>query len=149
MSTIKVRSCEFGDEVQALLRDYGAELVARKPTVEQRARVGEWGDHDGVEFFVAFDGDEAVGCVALRHVDDATGEVMRMYVRPSVRGKGVGRALLNAVETQAKAAGLTRLILDTMTELFEAASLYRAAGFVEIDDYNSNPVADLWFEKRL
>lgn len=80
-------------------------------------------------------GGEAVGCAALRVLDRATGELKRMYVRPEARGRGVGGALLDAVESRARALGLATLKLETGTAQPEALSLYRARGFVPCDAF--------------
>jgi GNAT superfamily N-acetyltransferase len=47
-------------------------------------------------FLVAWDGDRAVGCGAIRVLDPTTAEVKRMYVEPNHRGMGVGWAVLAA-----------------------------------------------------
>src|SRR5947207_2145635 len=51
-------------------------------------------------FLVAFDEDEAVGCGAIRRIDDSTAEIKRMYVAPDWRGRGVGRRVLEALEDE-------------------------------------------------
>ena len=69
-----------------------------------------------------------------------------MYVVPGARRRGVGRALLAALEQQARSMGFARVRLDCQRHNWP---LYRAAGYVEIGDYNDNPFADHWAEKRL
>ncbi|WP_282205053.1 GNAT family N-acetyltransferase [Kitasatospora fiedleri] len=76
-------------------------------------------------------------------------ELKRLYVRPSARGHGLGRALLAAAEDAARALGHTRLRLDTMAEFAEARALYTAAGYADIPPYNANPYAAHWLEKTL
>ena len=85
-----------------------------------------------------------VGCGALRSVRDATlthqlgprvGELKRMYVTREVRGQGVGRALLDRLEAEARTLGLTRLVLETGTRQVEALALYHRAGFTPIPAY--------------
>jgi len=72
---------------------------------------------------------EPAGCVALRRVDDRRAEPKRLYVRPAYRGLGLGRALLEWVMNEARAAGYTELAGDTMPEMREALALYRQMGF--------------------
>jgi GNAT superfamily N-acetyltransferase len=72
-----------------------------------------------------------------------------MYVVPDYRGAGVARRILEALERRARERGLRAARLDTNARLVEANRLYREAGYVEIEDYNSNPRADLWYEKLL
>jgi GNAT superfamily N-acetyltransferase len=94
-------------------------------------------------------GGEVVACGGLRTIGHGVGELKRMYVRPVVRGRGVGRRLLAALEAVARELSLAVLRLDTRHELTEARRLYEAAAYHLVPAYNDNPDADLWFEKRL
>jgi len=76
-----------------------------------------------------------VGCGAVRKIDERTGELKRMYVSPEERGRGLGRALLAALESEALALGLSRLVLETGVRQSEATALYRRAGFSEIPPF--------------
>ncbi len=73
-----------------------------------------------------------VGCGGLRPYGADAGEVKRMYVDPTVRGKGVARALLAALVTHAREVGLRRLMLETGTEQPEAVGLYESEGWTRI-----------------
>ena len=95
-------------------------------------------------FLVARSRGAPVGCGAVRRLRDPAqmrelgahvGEIKRMYVAPSTRGRGVGRALLDRIEAEATAIGLTRLVLETGIRQTEALALYRRAGFTEIPPY--------------
>lgn len=99
-------------------------------------------------FFIARLDGETVGCAGLK-IKGKTGEIKRMWVSSSARGLGVAQRMLEAVEAQAKDAGVGRLRLDTNRTLTEARSLYLRNGYKEIAAYNDNPYADFWFEKRL
>lgn len=91
----------------------------------------------------------AVGCGAMRLLDTTTAEFKRMWVAPDLRGLGLSRRLLDALETEAQRIGATRVILDTNRSLAEAQALYRKAGYRETECYNDNSYADFWFEKLL
>lgn len=103
-----------------------------------------------VTFFVARAGGhagEALGCAALRALDGSTGELKRMYVRPEARGRGVGGALLDAVEARARALGLAQLKLETGTAQPEALALYRARGFARCEpfgEYAAHPLNEFY-----
>jgi GNAT superfamily N-acetyltransferase len=74
----------------------------------------------------------------------------RLYVREALRGKGVGRELVQALITEARAIGYKSLFLDTLPPMQEAHHLYRTLGFREIRSYQKNPVPGaLFFELRL
>ena len=97
-------------------------------------------------FLVAYEHGHAVACGGLKTVGPRVAEVKRMYVLPEARRRGVGRALLAALEDQARSMGFARVCLDCERHNWPT---YRVAGYVEIDDYNDNPFADHWAEKRL
>jgi GNAT superfamily N-acetyltransferase len=100
-------------------------------------------------FLVAYAGEEPVGCAGLKRLDELTGELKRMWVAPSARGRGVAVTLLRSAESRALEIGCRRLYLDTNRVLREAQAFYRREGFAEIARYNDNPYAHYWFEKRL
>lgn len=100
-------------------------------------------------FLVARLHDAPVGCGGLRTLEPGVGEIKRMWVSPRVRGLGVARRLLAALEDQARLLGMTRVRLDTNRTLTQAQAMYRKAGYREIERFNDNPYADFWFEKEL
>src|ERR1700690_4219421 len=100
-------------------------------------------------FLVATLHAEPVGCGALKFHGDAPAELKRMWVAPEARGLGLGRRLLNELETYAQSHGATAVRLETNDSLREAIALYRASGYREVAAFNAEPYADHWFEKRL
>lgn len=104
---------------------------------------------DAGTFLIARLNGKAIGCGALKAIDTSTGEIKRMWVAPEARGLGVARRLLEALESEARLAGMRRVVLDTNRTLIEAQALYRKAGYRETKRYNDNPYAHFWFEKEL
>ena len=90
-----------------------------------------------------------VACCGLQSLGPKIGEIKRMWVDGSLRGHGVGKALLAHVEELAAGLGHEIIRLDTNDSLVEAVAMYRSLGYAEIADYNANPDATNWFEKRL
>ena len=124
--------------VQALISALDAEITGRYP--EENANffgldVGEITPGRGAFLVATVDG-EVVGCGAVRRLNDADAEIKRMYVTPSSRGHGTGRALLAALEGEARSLGATRLVLETGERLLEAVALYERAGFTVIPPFN-------------
>jgi ribosomal protein S18 acetylase RimI-like enzyme len=66
-----------------------------------------------------------------------------------VRGLGLGRRLLAAIERDAAVSGVTTVRLGTHSSLTEAIALYRTGGYREIPSYDSSPYNELAFEKDL
>ncbi len=92
----------------------------------------------------------ALGCVALL-LQDGYGEIKRLIVAPEARGLGIGRALLEAVETTAAREGMPVLRLETGPGNARALDLYHAAGWVArpvFGAYTANPHS-LFLEKCL
>jgi DNA-binding MarR family transcriptional regulator/GNAT superfamily N-acetyltransferase len=100
-------------------------------------------------FLVARLRTDPVGCAGLKLHGAEPAEVKRMWVAESARGLGLGRRLLAEIERHAAANGVRTLRLETNRNLTAAISLYRSAGFVEVDPFNDEPYAHHWFEKRL
>lgn len=100
-------------------------------------------------FFVASLSGEPVGCGALKLVADSVGEVKRMWVARSVRGMGVGKRILDAIESQARESGVLRLRLETNRVLDEALALYRRNGYRKVKPFSREPYAHHWLQKRL
>jgi GNAT superfamily N-acetyltransferase len=86
-------------------------------------------------FLVAWRDDVAIGCGAIRTIEPGVGEIKRMYVKPEARGRGIGRAMVAALEAQAKALGLVRVVLETGERQPDAIALYQRVGFTRIAPY--------------
>ena len=100
-------------------------------------------------FVIARLGGRPIGCGSLRRKDRRVGEIKRLWVSSDARGLGVGRRILEALETNAWDFGLRTLRLDTNRSLTEAQALYRKCGYVEVEAFNDEPYAHHWFEKKL
>lgn len=147
------RGAADSPEARACLGAYFAELGRRFPRGFDPARSVS---ADSAEvtpprgaFLVVRTGGHPRGCGAVKTLEPGVGEIKRMWLHPELRGRGVGRELLAALELEARALEHHTLRLDTSTHLREAMALYRAAGYSEIPAYNDNPYAAHWFEKRL
>ena len=84
-------------------------------------------------------GGEPAGCIALRRVDAHCAEAKRLFVRPAFRGLGLGRALLDWVMAEARAAGYREIVGDTMPVMHDALALYDRMGFKRAEPYSEHP----------
>ncbi|HEY7256028.1 MAG TPA: GNAT family N-acetyltransferase [Solirubrobacterales bacterium] len=97
---------------------------------------------------VAFREREPAAIGGVRHLDTEVAEVKSMYVVPAHRQAGLAVAVLRRLEAIARDRGCLATRLDTSDYLTPAVALYRSAGYREVPDYNGNPKANLWFERR-
>ena len=104
----------------------------------------------GGAFLVGYDDRGRAVCGGgLKRLDEEVVEIKRMYVVPEARGRGVALALLVALEDAARDLGYATARLDTGPKQPHAERMYRAAGYREIENFNANPAASFWGEKRL
>jgi ribosomal protein S18 acetylase RimI-like enzyme len=98
---------------------------------------------------VACADDIVLGCAGLRLLPSGIGEVTRVHVAVSARGRGLGSRLLSELEDEARRRQLTTLRLDTRGDLVEARRLYARHGYQEVAPFNNDPYAEHWFAKSL
>ena len=84
---------------------------------------------------LAFDDDKECGIGCLKSINAEVGEIKRMYVDPSFRRIGAGRAILKSLLDAAKETGYKKVRLDSIKFMEAAHSLYRSFGFKEISVY--------------
>ncbi len=129
--------------VRELFREYadglGFDLTFQDFAAELATLPGRYAPPPG-RLLLAWQGEVPAGCVALRQLEGRVCEMKRLYVRPAARGHGIGRALVERVIAEARAAGYVTMRLDTVPALREAQGLYLALGFREIGAYTRNPV---------
>lgn len=107
----------------------------------------------GGHIFMAYAGAEAVGCVALIPMRDGIYELSKMAVSPHLRGRGIGRRLLQHAIAQARSIGAKSLFLGSNSRLRDAVHLYESVGFRHVKPENLPPMpysrADVFMEMAL
>lgn len=88
---------------------------------------------------------KAVGCAAFRGLDASVCEMKRVYIQPSVRGRNLGKRLVDQVLQEAIISGYKKICLDVLPEFKAALKLYRSYGFVEHPPVTHNPVPGTHF----
>lgn len=84
---------------------------------------------------VAYVGDEAIGCGAIRDYTEGVAEIKRMFVHPTFRGQGIAGKILAELETWACEQHSHSCVLETGFNQPEAISLYQKSGYSRIDNY--------------
>ncbi len=120
-------------------RAIGVDLCFQGFEEELRGLPGAYARPRG-RLLVAVEGDEPAGCGALRPIGPDVAELKRMWVRPAFRGRGLGRAVAEALLAAAREERYRVARLDTLDWMREARALYRSVGFREIPAYYDNPI---------
>lgn len=85
------------------------------------------------------EGNEFIGCVAVRKIDSNIAELKRMYIKPAFQKQGIGVVLLQKAVEFARARNYSTIRLDTLNYMIPAINLYKKYGFYEIPAYYNNP----------
>ena len=117
---------------------------------ELRTLPGDYAPPRGALLLATVDG-AVVGCCALRPLDSSdytnAAEMKRLFVRKPFRGFGLGRQLTEAILDEARRAGYSCVLLDTLDDMEAARALYEDLGFEEIPPYYHNPNAGAHYLK--
>lgn len=154
---IEIRSLAPGDDATAF-RTLNEEWITRYFTLEAKDRETLNDPLNSIllkggHIFMAYAGAEAVGCVALIPMRDGIYELSKMAVSPPLRGRGLGRRLLQHAIAQAKCLGAKSLFLGSNTRLKDAVHLYKSVGFRHVNPESLPPMpysrADVFMEMSL
>ena len=119
--------------VATTLAEFGLTFGSGSPTDDQlRGLPGAYEDHGGHFWVARLDG-ALVGTCGVFPVGTGVYELRKMYLRPSVRGHGVGKRLLATAIEWVRAQGGTHIVCDTIEEMTRAIAFYEAHGFVRDD----------------
>ena len=161
MENIVIRTIQPQDntDLAIIIRESLAEFGANRPgTVffdPTTDALFELFRQPGSIYYVALDGDKILGGAGIfpsAGLPSDTCELVKMYLAPGSRGKGLGRMLINQCLEYARSAGYSQVYLETMPELKKALSVYEKFGF----EYLSGPMGntghfgcDRWMLKKL
>ena len=110
-----------GQSIPEYVDDHLEELAGLKPP-------------DGIIYLLVAEEDVA-GMGALRKLGAGIGEIKRMYIRPTYRGRGYGRQMLDRLLEAGREFGCSSFVLETSKFMTVAQHIYKAAGFVEREEY--------------
>ena len=135
------------DPARELLREYAlsldVDLCFQNFDTELASLPGDYAPPSG-QLLLAFVDGALAGCGGLRALADVdyanACEMKRLYVRPAFRRFGLGRVLAQALIDEARHAGYSVMLLDTLDDMESARGLYTSLGFEEIPPYYFNPI---------
>jgi putative acetyltransferase len=121
-------------------RSLGMNLCFQNFEQELAGLPGHYAPPDGRLLLAEYER-QLAGCVALHKWETGICEMKRLYLRPSFRGKGLGRVLAERIIAEARDIGYQRMRLDTIEPIMkDAVEMYRKLGFREIAPYRPNPI---------
>ncbi len=131
--TIPYNSREISEMSASLHADL--ELRYGKGSIEEF--IGE--NKNMLLFYAAVDGNGVpAACGALKHFDDHTAEIKRMFVKDEFRGRGLSKLILKDLEDTALKMNYRRIVLETGLKQPEAMNLYEKFGYTKIKPYGQH-----------
>lgn len=130
----EARACDVPEVlvlVADVLAEHGLEFGQGSPTDEQLRHLPA--SYDGGAFWVARHDGALIGTCGVFPVEPGTFELRKMYLRPSARGLGAGKRLLDVAVAWVRERGATHLVLDTVESMSRAIAFYESHGFVRDD----------------
>jgi len=133
-----------GPEIRALLEEHLRNMHELSPPESVHALDLDALRHPGISFWTAWEGSELLGCGALKELDPRHGEIKSMRTAMAHRQKGVARAILERILSEARSRSYGRLSLETCSQaaFLPARRLYESFGFTycaPFADYTEDP----------
>jgi len=140
---LRIQAEEKLEQVRNLFREYAESLEFHLDFQdfegEMKNLPGEYAEPTGC-LFLAVHEDQAVGCGALRKIEEGICEMKRLYVKPEFRNLRIGKTLAEVLINKARMLGYAQMRLDTVPSMEKARKLYTTLGFREIGAYRYNPI---------
>jgi putative acetyltransferase len=162
LENVTIRPARAADmpEVRQMLEEYvawiGVDLAFQEIDDELAGLPGDYAPPGGALFVAEHEG-RLVGMVGVRPLGTAcladahsakAGEMKRLFVRPSARGRGLAKQLIAAALDEARRLRYSEIRLDTLPMMGDAQSLYVALGFADIAPYYETPIAGTRFMSK-
>lgn len=144
LKIVEAESPEQVTEARRLFEEYAAwlkvDLCFQNFEKELAGLPGAYAPPKGRLLLALGEGEEVMGCIALRDLGEGVCEMKRLFVRTQFHGRGLGRALTERIIWEARSLDYKSMRLDTLPSRMErAVDLYRSFGFKEIEPYYRNP----------
>lgn len=151
IDSLSVRSASR-DDLEAIRRIYNEGIEDREATLETDAKSPEefaawWGEHDGrYAVLVAIDGEDVLGWASLNRFSHRCAHAaiadLSVYIARSHRGRGIGYALLTALEREAVKGDFHKIVLHALNSNERGRRLYEKAGFGEVGVFKDHGKLD-------
>ena len=133
---------------EAFFADIAARYPGWEPASSQSVGPSDLAPPHGI-WLVAYRDGRPVGCGGLQRLDAETGEVRRIFLDETERGRGTGGRLLVELEKHARRLGYKRVRLTTGDGQPEALGMFQSAGYGEIPPFTDGVFTRHWMEKVL
>ena len=140
------------DDLEAIRRIYNEGIEDREATLETDVKSAEdlaewWVEHDGrYAVLVAGEGSDIAGWASLNRFSHRCAHSaiadLSVYIARSRRGKGIGYALLAALEDEAVKGGFHKIVLHALNANVRGRRLYEKAGFREVGVFKEHGKLD-------
>lgn len=129
-----IRTNSGNPDFQKLVIELDKDLRIRDG--DEHAFFAQFNKTDSIKYVVAaYENEESVGCGAIKHYNDTTMEVKRMFVPSEHRGKGIASLVLAELEQWCKTLGYENCILETGIKQPEAIRLYEKNNYQRIPNF--------------
>lgn len=138
------------ENVKLLFNEYtamlGVNLAFQGYDAEIKNLPGKYAMPSG-RLYIAYCGNKAAGCIALRKFGEDGCEMKRLFVRPEYRHLKIGKKLVDKIIEDAHELKYKHMVLDTLSNLHGAVALYKKSGFHEVEAYYENPLDNVLYFK--
>ncbi len=161
MSSVKIRPIQpsdnpaIADIIRKSLEEYGENKPGTVYTDPTTDILYELFQQSGSVYFIALHDDKVIGGCGIyptNKLPDGYGELVKLYLHKSYRGKGLGRKLMQKSIDEARKLGYSHLYLESIPALNQAVYLYEKMGFTVIDHRlgeSGHFSCDLWMTMKL
>ena len=151
MKILQAQTADDIETVRALFREYErfleVDLCFQGFAEELATLPGRYAPPQG-RLLLAWAGEQAAGCVALRPLENGVCEMKRLFIRSAYRGQGLGLMLAQRIIHEAITVGYTVMRLDTLDTLERAMRIYENLGFQRCAPYYANPLPGVVYWQR-
>ena len=117
--------------VRAALKAHGLDIPGTAYFDASLDHLSAFYDRPGRAYYVLLDGETVVGGIGVAEFDGLPGgcELQKLYLDPSLRGRGLGRDMIRFIEDRARELGYRQIYLETHTSLQAAIRAYEHSGY--------------------